>query len=105
MLCTLFDRHNVLHLNPSDGEGVSDQPAMASPRQYFRTHDSSLTVLGQPNELVDAFRKLLRLHVVRKSSEGGVPPTHVRGIRPGMTQAAQLLHRNEFYRRFLRALG
>lgn len=63
---------------------------MTSPGHGFRAHDCSFSRTSDSHELLQAFRKFWRRHVIRIPSEGSIPPTEVDGIFFAMTKTAEL---------------
>ena len=81
--------HDVLGADSTNQQGISDERTMTAPRHRFGAHQDDSLLVRQLHQLVEALRKLGRLHVVGITSKGGISPARVGRIALSMTQAAE----------------
>jgi len=62
---------------------------MTTPRHCFCTHDCDPLFVRERKQLIEAFRELRRLHVIRITPKGSVAPTCIWRIRFRMAQASE----------------
>jgi hypothetical protein len=79
-----FDDSNAAH-----AQRVGHQRPMAAPRHRFGAHDRCALLTAQSDQLVEAVRKFLRLHVIGIAAKARVPPAGVGGVLAGASQTAQ----------------
>ena len=81
--------HDVFRVNSTNQQGICDEQTMTASRNRFGAHQHDLPLVRELDRFVEALRKLGRLHVIRITSKGGVPPAHVERIVFRMTQPAE----------------
>jgi len=81
---------DVLHPEPPDRQGVSDEPPVATPREPLRAHERDPGAPGFLHHPLQPALELLALHVVRIAAEPRRPPGDMGGIRPRGATPAQL---------------
>jgi hypothetical protein len=91
-LMLLRPRHtqNVFHNKIPHQQSVRNQRPMAPPRHRLSAHNRRRLSSRQLLQTRQSRKKLIRLHIIRKSSKTRIVPTHIRRIRLRMTQPSQL---------------
>ena len=79
-----FDDSNAAH-----AQRIGHQRPMGAPRHRFGAHDRCASLTAQSDQLVEAVRKFLRLHVIGIAAKARVPPAGVGGVLAGVSQTAQ----------------
>ena len=75
-------------------QGICDERTMTAPRHRFSAHQDDSVLVHQVDHFFEALRKLGRLHIIRITSKGSIPPAHVVRIALRMTKAAKSRHVN-----------
>ena len=81
--------HDVLGADSTNQQGIGDERTMTAPRHRFGAHQYDSLLVRQPDQFVEALLKFRRLHVVGKTSKGGISPAQVHRIAPNMPQPAE----------------
>ena len=81
--------HDVVHLNPSYSQRISDERTMATPGDRFRAHDCAAFLPGQFHQSLHPFIKLRGLHVIGEPAERRIAPAHVQRIAPRVAQPSE----------------
>src|SRR5215208_6270187 len=82
-------RENVHDVQTEHDEHISDESAMTSPPEHFGTHHHRSPTAREHQQLKQAIRELLRVHVVRVRTECGVSPPGVPRRRRGAPPASE----------------
>ncbi len=81
--------HNVLDADSTHQQCISNERAMTAPRHRFGAHQDDLFLVRVADQFLEALRKLRRLHIIRITPKGSVPPAPVERITFRMAQSTQ----------------
>jgi len=91
MLLRPRNTQNIFHRNLPHQQRVRNQRPMTPPRHNLRAHDRRRLSSSQPLQTRQPCQKLLRLHVIRKSTKASIVPTEIRRVSLRMPQSAEFL--------------
>lgn len=80
---------NVLYPRATNQQSISDQRAVAAPRDSFSAHDGGCAHGREFAQTLQAFLKLRLLHVIRKAAKRCIEPAHIGRIAASVAQAAE----------------
>lgn len=85
----LLPADNMLYPRATNQQSISDQRAVAAPRDSFSAHDGGRARGRELAQTLQAFLELRLLHVIRKAAKRCIEPAHIGRIAASVAQAAE----------------